>query len=54
MDEKTAWSSFAHSGSVADYLLYAQCKAHTGQEEKPDAAHRDRGNGDPRGECGRK
>lgn len=38
MDEKTAWSCFEQSGSVQDYLQYAQCKAGSvGQEEKPNA-----------------
>ncbi|MDD3229704.1 MAG: hypothetical protein PHE09_10860 [Oscillospiraceae bacterium] len=47
MDEKTAWSYFAQSGSVQDYLQYAQCRAETkAQEERPDA-DKDRGDCHP-------
>lgn len=52
MDEETAWSCFAHSGSVQDYLRYAQCRADTGnQEETPDETG-DRGNCHPGGGSG--
>jgi hypothetical protein len=38
MDENTAWSCFVQTGSVQDYLRYAQCRAENSKgEEQPDA-----------------
>ncbi|MCH3973066.1 MAG: hypothetical protein LKE53_09970 [Oscillospiraceae bacterium] len=52
MDEQSAWSCFAKTGSVQDYLRYAQCRADTGKEEEQPDAGRDTGNRHPGVRCG--
>lgn len=52
MDEKTAWSCFVQSGSVQDYLQYAQYKSEAGRQEETPDADTDRGNCHPGGQCG--
>lgn len=33
MDEKSAWEYFSRTGSVQDYLAYAQCRANPGSAQ---------------------
>lgn len=46
MDEKTAWEFFSRTGSVEDYLIYAQCKA---KREKQQVVHDENGRQGPGG-----
>lgn len=51
MDEQTAWSCFARTGSVQDYLRYAQCRVGSANQEEKPVADTDRGSCDPGSGC---